>query len=509
MQADIDGEIANRQAVSGSKNRVYEDERHERSGYDFAELGSDWRLIRSIIDGVVTHSGPHEIGKLNGITFRTDGRYERSGYAAVLLGSDDTLIAGAQKKEDAEAAVDLSLPVPLNFAGRYERCGYAAVWIGSDYRYIIGNEPEVSVAVAEDDAVPIAYIDDDGGEAAVFIEAPASGQRKRLSSAGSDASGLQYDGRGHVLWTAPDNAIGAPGGQYYSGLSAPEEHAVRPVRKLACWGDSITAQGWMSYLAAAGTTNTFYNFGRSADTSLAIVSRMGALKNYYSVDGGAIPASGSVLLTRSGPGDPLRKYAGVNASVQGYLSGIWGTLSSIGGVVSFTRASAGLTITGSTAEFKWGYSATADNDPADETMLITAAPEMTHIVMMGRNDAAEIDDIFRHYEAAFDWMQTLTRRFVFAPYFPTRSETSTSSAWMTRARLVDKMLVRWPNNTLDLLPLLLAAYDPETPQDVTDVANQVPPSTLMQGDGIHPNDAGKAVVATAFDNFITTKGTLA
>ena len=88
-----------------------------------------------------------------------------------------------------------------------------------------------------------------------------------------------------------------------------------------------------------------------------------------------------------------------------------------------------------------------------------------------------------------------------------------TGAYKNRQELVAAMFARWPDNTLDPLPAMQAAYNPGQPQDVTDVANGVTPSSLMKvtdvpADYVHPNAAGRVVIANAVSLFITSKGLL-
>lgn len=477
--------------VTGTSMRTFEGGQWSRSGVDAAETGSEGALISSIKDGVKRYHGPVVAPSVNGTgAFEDTSRWTRCGKTRAMVGTDQRLLGPFVEES-------------LGFSGRWSRCGYDTLEIGSNMRLLA--EPEAQAS--EPDSYVAFSADDGTGELAVFSENVATGDRSRLSSVGSDATDPRPDGKGNVIWSAPANTKGALGNQYYAPETGGAEHAVRPIPQLACWGDSLTAQNWMAFLGASGLAVTAHNFGRSADTSLAIASRMGAIETLYNVDGGSIPASGAVSLTRAGDGDPLRRFGGIDTTIKGYFAGIWGTLTKSGGAVTFTRAAAGSAVSIQTAKFDWGYSGTGDTNPADDSALITNARDMVPVIFMGRNNFRELDTILAHFRAMVEHIATYTKRPILIPYLPGRSEIIGTSDYETRAFLLAQMQAEWPSQTLDLLPALLAAYDPGTPQDVTDVANGVPPSTLMT-DNYHPNDAGKAIEAQTIADHITNRGLL-
>jgi lysophospholipase L1-like esterase len=63
----------------------------------------------------------------------------------------------------------------------------------------------------------------------------------------------------------------------------------------------------------------------------------------------------------------------------------------------------------------------------------------------------------------------------------------------------------YPNNFLDVRTPLVARYDPSNPQDVTDHANDVPPSSLRY-DEIHLRQEGSSFVASLVRDFILARG---
>lgn len=66
----------------------------------------------------------------------------------------------------------------------------------------------------------------------------------------------------------------------------------------------------------------------------------------------------------------------------------------------------------------------------------------------------------------------------------------------------------YPGHYVDVRAALIAAYDPGTPQDVTDVANDIVPSTL-RADAIHLNAKGNYIAANTIFEYIINQGMLA
>jgi lysophospholipase L1-like esterase len=132
---------------------------------------------------------------------------------------------------------------------------------------------------------------------------------------------------------------------------------------------------------------------------------------------------------------------------------------------------------------------------------------MTHVFFIGRNNAGQVDIIMSHFRSMIAHIGSYAKRFIVIPYLPGRSEPIGSDAYESRKALLTACLTEWPRNTLDLLPDLIAAHDPTDAQDVADVADGVPPSSLMT-DNVHPNAAGRVVVAQSVHEFITSNGVL-
>lgn len=496
---------------------------YKRSGYPYAVVGNNRRLIEKRSNGYQRDLlGPVRVESMNGITYLDPAQWSRSGVRRGVIGSD-------RRKIEVESAANFSFDKPVSAPNLLEaitsqqwaRCGRLKVTIGSDRRILVNPATPAVAATSAPSTTDlyVAYSDDDGtGKQAVYAEQRRTGQRLLLSSAGSNNTNPRIEG-GAVIWSS-DRAAAAPSGLYWSRPDVANEHPVRPLRALACFGDSLTAQNWMANLATATPTPiaaTAYNFGRSGETSLAVASRYGAYDNLYTVSGGVIPASGSVTVTNVGKGNPLSRFANVATTLVVYLNGVFGTLNFDGvSTTIFTRMTAGAAVPSpGTVRCVWAASPTGDNNPTSEVGFVPNFADMVLVVFAGRNNTVPVQFLLDDFQAMYNAIPTLARRFLFMPYLPAAGagEIIGTGAYKNRQDLVSAMQARWPDNTLDLLPAMQAAYDSGSSQDVTDVANGVTPSSLMKvtdipADYIHPNAAGRVVIANAVAAFLTSKGFL-
>lgn len=64
---------------------------------------------------------------------------------------------------------------------------------------------------------------------------------------------------------------------------------------------------------------------------------------------------------------------------------------------------------------------------------------------------------------------------------------------------------RWPDNFIDITPILQRRYDPNNPTDVQNLIDGCTPSSLRV-DEIHLNDAGQRIVAEAINAHLILRG---
>jgi hypothetical protein len=98
-----------------------------------------------------------------------------------------------------------------------------------------------------------------------------------------------------------------------------------------------------------------------------------------------------------------------------------------------------------------------------------------------------------------------TRKFIVLALLNPGSEGTGTQTWGEITSLNADLAREYPANFVDVRTILVAAYDPSSPQDVQDHARDVPPASLRNDDE-HPNEAGYAIVAQAVANFIAAKG---
>lgn len=86
------------------------------------------------------------------------------------------------------------------------------------------------------------------------------------------------------------------------------------------------------------------------------------------------------------------------------------------------------------------------------------------------------------------------------------SEILNSSGWISITTLNADLAALYPSNYLDIRSLLVAQYNPSIPADVTDHANDIPPTSLRDvASPPHLNEAGYEYVAAQVKAFVTSQ----
>lgn len=265
-----------------------------------------------------------------------------------------------------------------------------------------------------------------------------------------------------------------------------------PYSWFSCWGDSLTEGAGASVLP----TKTYpgqlsllsgrmaINNGIAGQVSAQIAYRNCGLGGAWAFTGGEIPAAGSVVVTIAAVPAVLPFSPDPARSMRATAAGVPGTLTIAGGVYTFTRRVAG--------------AAVAVPSPINIYPDTLRQDEATNIFWCGQNDGGASAKILPAVAAMVANLKTITKRFVVVGIFQ----------HYDYATLVAQNAIvqaAYPNNYLDIYPILLAAYNPALPQDVADHAAGIVPSSL-RADGVHLNDAGYALVALAIYNFLISKG---
>lgn len=282
-----------------------------------------------------------------------------------------------------------------------------------------------------------------------------------------------------------------------------------PAETIDCWGDSMThgntsgvTTPYPAALAALLPARTVNNKGLSGRTSLQIATAFGAVPSILTVAGNTIPASGGVRVTLTEAGNFSSKANFGTINTLGTLFGIEGNLAvqfnsddpNLPGVTTFTRLINGTAV------------AIPNRTPFHPRT--NGWEGNTVVIWSGRNDIIsgfDNDTILSNIEAMVDFQSALRPRFVILTVTDQGSEPSGSANHTQILALNHEIMRRWPRNAIDIRKILVNAYDPGAPADVTAFGqDRVPPS--LQSDGLHLNNAGYAIVAQAVANFLTMKG---
>ncbi len=266
---------------------------------------------------------------------------------------------------------------------------------------------------------------------------------------------------------------------------------------IACWGDSLTAgsgatsAGSTSYpprLFALLNDREVRNYGLGGQVSSQIVYRQGGNVGTCIVSGDTIPASGGVTLTAFSilPFSPA-----TSGTLDCTIAGIDGTLTLASSVYTFTRKSAG--------------SSLVVSNPVALAFNNYTADEMINGFWIGQNDGGSSAAILPALAAGIANIKPLIKRFFVMNVTGTSTDVLGSANQIALLASNEAVRLVYPNNHIDIRSILVAAYNPAIPQDVTDHTNNVIPSSL-RSDTVHLNDAGYLIVATAVRDFITAKG---
>lgn len=269
-------------------------------------------------------------------------------------------------------------------------------------------------------------------------------------------------------------------------------------RVIVCPGDSMTNgysapnNSYPKQLAALLPGRDIVNLGISSNTSVQIASRMGAVSAKFSVVGGTIPRSGVVTLTAGETPSNLSTNS-MDLEFDGTLFGVPGKLHVGAGAgttaPTFTRANAGDVVH------------VPDNSPF-VLRDVGFYRDSIQVIWSGRNDG-NAGTVLANIAKMVSLMPH--SRFIVLSVCTRTTETSGTSGYTYVNGLNAQLKSIYPNNYLDVLTPLIAAYNPELPGDVTAHAgNTIPPS--LSTDGTHLVAAGFAIVAQLVADVITQRG---
>ncbi len=268
---------------------------------------------------------------------------------------------------------------------------------------------------------------------------------------------------------------------------------------IVAWGDSFTASagatggsaGNFAYPSVAQTLfsprRAVLRQGVGGQTSTQIAARMNAVPILVTLSGGAIPASGAVVVSAKSV-NVLTGSGGYAGSLKGWLAGVEGTMSTDGsGNWSFVRSSPGAEIpvpANSRFTCAWGRHLRGH----------------TAWLWMGRNGAQSGFSVSGDIAAAAASLGH--GRYLVGAILPS---TADSGATLTQLTALNAELASTHGSRFVNLFAVLKAAANGSPEDSADVAAGFVPRSL-RSDHLHLNDAGYVLVAGAFHAAHVAKG---
>ncbi|WP_413724640.1 prophage tail fiber N-terminal domain-containing protein [Sodalis sp. RH16] len=331
---------------------------------------------------------------------------------------------------------------------------------------------------------------DSSGKSQVFVYNFKTGIQTQVTSGSSNETNSRPDDLGRIVWQS-DRTNPPPGGLFYAALPDLTPHAYIARKAIVGWGHSFINQGPFLNRIHALTGLPTYNFGLSGQTSDAIAARQGGVPTYYAPVGGSIPASGSVTLTPAVPG-PSRSLA-APIDLKCNLAGVDGTFHWSGTAATFTRLTDGSAVNVSIAVPLYVYPITTTNvfNSIASGIQYDDHDESINIFQIGRNNITEFDTIMADARGMVKYIKNIGQKIVFLGDFNASSEPTGSAGFIQVHTLNDALANEFPDiycqvNDIDLLQNFNNHANPNSPNDMADVAAGITPRSLRQ-DNLHPS----------------------
>jgi lysophospholipase L1-like esterase len=363
-----------------------------------------------------------------------------------------------------------------------------------------------------------------------------TGGTKQVTSAGSNNFNPRFTSDGTKIIFNTDRSLYPPlvRGLMYVPAAGGTEFPAFPIQPgtAVCWGDSLTQGGedgsGVTYETALASllSITLANKGIGGQTSTMIAARQGGYVPQLTVSGNAIPAApGSVQVTAI-DGNNIHAWSQsycmfLSSGAENYTHRATGWLAGIHGTLSRT-ATGGPPSTSETYTFTPDAGTTGAACPPNTPWIADpqGTDEQWQFIWVGRNDiklgtAAEIQTVQNNITAMISFCKPLYKKICLLAITNKRdgTENSGSTNWTAITGLNTWMRQTYPQYFVvdaqgrDVRQRLVASYNPNNSQDVTDFGNDVPPSSLMF-DVTHPNQYGFAIVAQILSEFITARNLL-
>ena len=293
-----------------------------------------------------------------------------------------------------------------------------------------------------------------------------------------------------------DNFRGTPIGSGESGTGGSGMQVINsPVGKWVHYGDSLTDWGSPEALAKV-TGYTHINAGHASDWAAQVAIRAGAWDYQVQLDGGKIPASGSVALLKHSP-MKITTTDGLKYPVS--IAGIQGTISQTTSDANplFTRDTAGAEVSAP------GWQAvTVDPVTTSAKQTKGNAEGYSLIIGVGRNDllnrsnGGNIDSVLMNIRKIIDANKAQVKNIIIWDIPPWSFETLGTTSRTILDEWNARIAAAFPEHFVSITGKLrtdeafTAAGVTKTAQDDADIAQGLTPSTLRRDTAGHFGDAG-------------------
>ncbi|ATV25065.1 hypothetical protein [Pectobacterium phage PEAT2] len=331
---------------------------------------------------------------------------------------------------------------------------------------------------------------DSGGKFQVFVLDNEVGEQIQVTDGTSNETNPRPDALDRIVWQS-DQADPPPGGLFYAQLPEFTPHAYIARKKIVGWGHSFINNGAFFNRLRALTNLPLYNFGLAGQTSDAIAARQGGAPAYYAPVGGSIPASGTVTLTPALPG-PCRSLA-APVALKSNLAGVDGVFTWDGTNAVFTRDAAGSVVPVSVQTPLFVYPITTVNvsGSISSGTQFDLHDECINIFWIGRNNLSQTDLIMENLISMVEYVKNIGQKIVILAEFNSSGEPTGSTGFNQMTELNRRYKEKYPEfyceiNGVDILQNFINNANPNSPDDMSDVAAGLTPRSLRY-DNLHPS----------------------
>ena len=330
-----------------------------------------------------------------------------------------------------------------------------------------------------------------------ILNLEAKAPEERLDRSGNKLSLLDQAGAVAVAIT-DDGSLENKGRNILKEIDALKSGAanskwITPGKDLVTFGDSLSDHSYQPFLHELLPDRNIYVGALSGKKSGQIARLQGGIAPMLTIADNIIPASGSVVVTVDVPF--LNNYL----QISGQLYGVRGVLSAVDNVHYFTRSQAGIAVEIDVIT------------PFVQSITDTDHAFRTAVIWAGNNDfePAYRPEVDSNVQRMVDYLRPQDKHFIVIGMaiadYPERHKGTPYYA--DTMALHKKWRERWPDNFIDITPILQRHYDPNNPTDVQNVIDGCTPSSLRQpNDKVHLGDPGQTIVAHAVRDHIIQRG---